>query len=168
MNSGDPRSAAATDGGDERHVGVAELDVTTDGQTLVTNGVGSCLAVVLYDDDAGIGGLAHPMLPERTSDRGPDGKYVTSGMEQLLAALAEAGASRRALVAKLAGGACLLSSRSAGVGHRNAEVARRCLAAADVPIVGTDLGGDRGRIVSLDGASGAVEVKRAHGKHVEL
>jgi chemotaxis protein CheD len=168
MSSGESRAAVSPDGGNEIHVGVAEFGVATDGAELVTNGVGSCLAVGLYDDAAGVGGLAHPMLPERTSDRGPDGKYVASGLDRLLAAVREAGASRGSLVAKLAGGASILSSTGAGVGQRNVETARDCLEAAGVPVVGTDLGGDQGRIVALDAASGVVVVKRAHGEHLQL
>lgn len=168
MTSGDPRSAASNDGGGEVHVGVAKFGVASSGEVLVTNGVGSCLAVGLYDESATVGGLAHPMLPTRTSERGPDVKYVEPGVERLLAAVVEAGASERRVVAKLAGCASILSTTGEGIGQRNVERARSCLDSLDVPVVATDTGGGQGRIVTLDTTTGVMTVKRAHGEHLEL
>ncbi|WP_144901581.1 chemotaxis protein CheD [Halobellus captivus] len=49
-------------------VGVADYAVAEAGATLVTSGLGSCVGIALVDVDAGVGGLAHAMLPEDTSD----------------------------------------------------------------------------------------------------
>lgn len=168
MSSGSSSRTVSHDGGDEVHVGVAGLGVAASGTRLVTNGVGSCLAVVLYDESAAVGGLAHPMLPERSSERGPDEKYVVSSVEQLLEAVVEAGGARENVRAKFAGGASILSSTGEGVGQRNVRAAISSLDDLDVPLAGTDTGGEQGRIVSLDSGTGVVTVKRAHGKHLQL
>ena len=168
MTSGSPRSAAESGAGSRVHVGVAEADVASTGAVLVTNGVGSCIAVGLHDDAAAIGGLAHPMLPARRDERGPVAKYVAPCVEHLLAALVEAGASRANVVAKLAGGASILATTGEDVGARNVATATARLEALGVPVVGSDTGGDYGRIVALDTDGGAVTVKRAHGERLQL
>lgn len=168
MTSRDSRPRASTDGGEDVHVGVAEFGVSADGADLVTNGVGSCIAVALYDERATVGGLVHPMQPERTGNRGPDAKYVDPGIQRLLEALLHHGAGRRNVSAKLAGGASILSTTGGNIGERNADRAESCLTKLGVPVAATDLGGDQGRIVRFDSATGTMTVKRAHGKHLEL
>ena len=44
-------------------VRVADLAVGERGDVLVTVGLGSCVAILLHDADAGVGGLAHVLLP---------------------------------------------------------------------------------------------------------
>ena len=44
-------------------VRVSDMAVATADEVLVTVGLGSCVAIMLYDPDARIGGLAHILLP---------------------------------------------------------------------------------------------------------
>lgn len=77
-------------------VGISELvvsDGTEDGdETLKSYGLGSCLAIALYDPETGIGGLAHAMLPDGDtadhSDRKP-GKYADTAIRALLRRMVE-------------------------------------------------------------------------------
>ncbi len=55
----------------DRRVGIADLAAATEG-TLTTIGLGSCVAIVLYDAQARVGGLAHVLLPARDPDPDPD------------------------------------------------------------------------------------------------
>ncbi len=130
-------------------VGVGELAVTADGETLTTSGLGSCVAVAIGDPETGVRGLLHAMLPrsgesETTAPR--PGKYVDSGLSRLLSELDERGADPGRLEARVVGGAEMLDLTEA-VGPRNVERAERLLDAAGVPIVASDVGDTVGRTV---------------------
>ena len=49
--------------GRELVVRVADLRIGVAEDVLVTVGLGSCVAIVLYDAEARVGGLAHVLLP---------------------------------------------------------------------------------------------------------
>ena len=69
--------------------------------------LGSCVAVALYDAEAGVGGLIHLLLPEPVSPDNPLGaeKYASSGLPIFLKALLDEGASAKNIKACIAGGA---------------------------------------------------------------
>ena len=69
--------------------------------------LGTCVAVALYDTEAGIGGLIHLLLPEPISpaETFHPGKYASIGFPIFLKALYDAGASSGKLKACIAGGA---------------------------------------------------------------
>ena len=148
----------------ERRVGVADHAVGRSGDVLTTVGLGSCVAVVLHDAAARGGALAHVLLPHEAVGRGGGSRarYASTAVELLLEELAVVGAAR-GVVAKLAGGASmfapLLKSGGVNMGERNVAAAVRALAAAGVPLVAQDTGGDYGRSVSLDVESGRVDVR---------
>jgi putative nucleotidyltransferase with HDIG domain len=77
-------------------------------QSLLLNAyLGTCVAVALYDAEAGIGGLIHLLLPEpisMTETCHPE-KYASTGFPVFLKALYDAGASPQKLKACIAGGA---------------------------------------------------------------
>jgi len=158
---------APTGGGSK--VGVGELAVATDGETLTTSGLGSCVAVALTDDRADVRGLLHAMLP---ADDGPNnpvarpGKYVDTGIDALITELREAGAVPSRLEARVAGGAEMLDLTDA-VGPRNVERAERRLEAAEIPIVASDVGDGVGRTVRLR-ADGRLAVRAADGFERQL
>lgn len=143
-------------------VGIAEFRVGQAGDRIRSSGFGSCVGVVCYDPGTGVGGLAHVMLPE-TDDPAPErpGKYANTAIPALLDALSEAGATD--LRAKLAGGSDMFefASTDQSVGERNAAAVERELADASVPVRGRDIGGDHGRSLSLDVASGDLLVSSA-------
>jgi len=153
-----------------RKVGIGELAVSADGTTLQTMGVGSCLGVAVYDPGAGVGGLAHVMLPAADGEPANPVRYTDAGIRKLVAAVVEAGADRNALVAKVAGGSRMFdfSGDSGDVGERNALVARETLSELGVPIEGLDVGGDYGRSLRFDPASGALVVDGVGADRTEL
>ena len=130
-------------------VGVGEFAVVTDGETVTTSGLGSCVAVAIGDPQASVRGLLHAMLPTAGRSETPaprPAKYVDSGIETLLEELAASGASRGRLEGRLVGGAEMLNLTEA-VGPRNVDRAEAVLEAAGVPIVGSDVGDTVGRTV---------------------
>ncbi|THE62840.1 chemotaxis protein CheD [Salinadaptatus halalkaliphilus] len=147
-------------------VGISELAVSDGGDTLTSHGLGSCLAIALYDPETEIGGLAHAMLPDgdamANSDRKP-GKYADTAIRALLRRMVERGASYTSVEAKLAGGSDMFEFESFGdgVGHRNVVAARDELEKLGVPIVAEDIGGEHGRTVTFTPGTGELVVKAA-------
>ncbi|WP_424017479.1 chemotaxis protein CheD [Halorientalis pallida] len=146
-------------------VGIAEYEVTTSDATLTTSGLGSCLGVALYDDEAGVAGLVHVMLPSADGVEDPNvAKYADTGIETLLLEMERLGASRDSVHAKVAGGSDMLdfSENGSGIGVRNMKQVEATLDDLGVPLVSEDVGGDHGRSLRLDGASGDLTVKSAN------
>ncbi|QAU13485.1 chemotaxis protein CheD [Halorubrum sp. BOL3-1] len=163
----EPTSVTGGSEADDRgqiKVGVGELAVTTDDAVLTTSGLGSCVAVALVDDRAGVRGLLHAMLPAsegRTTAVSRPAKYVDTGVDSLIGALDDAGGDPRRLKARVAGGAEMLDLTDA-VGPRNVERVGEVLDAAGVPIVASDVGDTVGRTVRF-GPDGRLVIRAADG-----
>ncbi|MCU0636084.1 MAG: chemotaxis protein CheD [Gemmatimonadaceae bacterium] len=144
-------------------VRIADLAVATAPARLVTSGLGSCIAIVLHDGIARVGGLAHVLLPAAgTNVTGSPAKYVATAVPALVTRMRDVGATD-ALRARLVGGArmfgTLLPPNAPAVGERNVDAARHALAQHGIEIVAEDIGGDFGRHVELDVATGGVLVR---------
>jgi chemotaxis protein CheD len=151
-------------------VKVADLQVGGAGDQLVTVGLGSCIAIVLYDPDAKVGGLAHVLLPSPALSKndGNPAKSPHTAIPRLLEVMAERGASQRRITARLAGGASMFAALAPPgtiqMGERNVVASRQVLHAHGIPLVAEAVGGDYGRTVRLDVSSGNLEVRSvAHG-----
>ncbi len=145
-------------------VGIAEYRVGCRPEIFKAAGLGSCLAVSLYDGELGLGGLAHTLLPGRRQE-GPlvgSAKYVVDAICLMRQALLDDGAQASRLVAKLAGGANMFEveflSQVDGIGARSAHSARAALIEQGIPLVAEDIGGNRGRTVEFDLATGQLIV----------
>lgn len=145
-------------------VSVADWRVLGDSGTLVTSGLGSCVAVTVYDAEAGVGGLLHAMLPTAPSPVETPAKYVDSGLDEMLGALYRRGGSPETAAAKVVGGSAMLDISVGGaIGERNVAAAERVLEEAGVPLVAAETGGATGRSVTVSLASGDVTVNRVDG-----
>jgi chemotaxis protein CheD len=156
--------------GAEIVVKVADLAVASGDAVLVTVGLGSCVAIILHDREARVGGLAHVLLPSKALTRSTDrpAKYPQAAVPVLLERMVELGANPRRIVARLAGGASMFASLAPPgtiqMGERNLVAARQVLHAHALPLVGEAVGGDFGRTVRLHCADGRVDVSTvAHG-----
>lgn len=152
-------------------VRVADLKVGGEADILVTIGLGSCVAIILHDPVAKVGGLAHVLLPSPALTRRNDspGKVPQTAVPKLLEEMHARGASSRRITARLVGGASMFASLSAPgtiqMGERNVVAARQVLHANTLPITAEAVGGDYGRTVRLRIADGRVEVSSvAHGQ----
>jgi chemotaxis protein CheD len=156
--------------GRELLVRVADLQIGTAGDVLVTVGLGSCVAILLHDAEARVGGLAHILLPSPALAR-PDGnpaKFPHSAVPRLLQLMTSQGARSNRITGRLAGGASMFAALAPPgtiqMGERNLVAARRALHECGVPLVGEAVGGDFGRTVRMRVADGRVEVSTvAHG-----
>ena len=100
------RAADGTGARREVRVGVAALAVARGSGLLVTLGLGSCVAIVLWDEAARVGGLAHVLLPgpELSRDASNPAKFPCTAVPLLVRQMRAAGAGDR-LTARLVGGA---------------------------------------------------------------
>lgn len=147
----------------EHQVKIAEWAVAPAPATIVTIGLGSCVAIVLHDAKARVGGMAHVLLPSPSADGQRPGKCPSTAVPHLLAEMRALGA-HGTITARLVGGASLFGSLLSGkgvgaMGERNVTASRLALAAANVRVVGEVVGGDVGRSVSFDVATGRVDVR---------
>ncbi len=148
----------------EISVGVAQWAVLRQHGFLWSHGLGSCVAIVLYDASTQTAGLAHILLPNEnySRDRSRASKFADAAVPHLISEMRRAGA-RGTLTAKLVGGASmfgsLLSKTGVNMGARNIVSAREALRRAGINIVAEDVGGDFGRTISVSVASGKVTVR---------
>ncbi len=149
-------------------VTIAQVRIDQSPAVLKAYGLGSCVAVALYDPEARVGGLGHLLLPNRPKKNvpGSESKYVDAGILEIVDELVQAGANRDRLVAKVAGGANMFETSYQtlinSIGARNARSARETLASLQIPILGEEVGGNRGRTVEFDLATGNMMVYCAH------
>jgi chemotaxis protein CheD len=145
-------------------VRVADMRIGRADEVLVTIGLGSCVAIVLYDAAVQVGGLAHVLLPSPALSRGSPNpaRVPQTAVPALLAEMASAGASPRRIKARLVGGASMFAALATPgtiqMGERNVVAARQSLAAAGLPVVGEAVGGDYGRTVRLYVRDGRLDV----------
>jgi chemotaxis protein CheD len=158
---GDAQPGAAPDPGDrERRYIHAGQVAAAPRPTAITTILGSCVAVCLFDPEAGVGGMNHFLLPHHVElERSP--RFGSVAVPQLIAEVTKAGARRAALQAKLFGGASLIGAhRHRSLGAENAALAVRLLEEAGVPIVLQDVGGARGRKLIFHTDDGSAWVRR--------
>lgn len=141
--------------------------------TLSISGLGSCVAIALYDEVTRVGGLAHVLLPDRSfSKRDRCWLFVTEAIPALLDELEEAGAERLRLSARLVGGAAMFQDLAPddrpNIGRRNVLAAREVLGRIGIPITAEDVGGGFGRSIDFDLSSGRIVVSSQGKSRVEI
>jgi chemotaxis protein CheD len=148
----------------ERIVKVADWAVDRGNTVLVTLGLGSCVAIMLHDPDARMGGMAHILLPSKSlaRDASHPGKFPETAVPLLVQRLAILGADPRRLIAKLAGGASMFAALmvpgSVQMGERNIAAARQALRHAGIPVNAEAVGGQSGRTVRFSVADGRAHI----------
>ena len=128
----------------------------------VTTILGSCVAVCLWDPYTKIGGINHYLLPTFSGDGEPSARFGDISIKELLTKVTALGCDRRRLKAKVFGGACVLEAfreRKNHLGSQNIRAARELLAAEAIPVVGEDVGGQRGRKLIFTTGDGSAWVK---------
>ena len=154
----------------DQHVRIGQLSTARASGRLLAIGLGSCVAIIVYDRARRIGGLAHVLLPDPSAARDDSNpaRFASRAVPALLEEMRGLGA-RAPLEARLVGGAALfgnmLASAQGQMGDRNVAAARAALAVAQIPIVATDTGGSAGRSVAFDVATGEVAVRGVRGGH---
>ena len=148
----------------EIRVKVADYAVAQGDVVLSSVGLGSCIAIALYDARTGVGGLAHILVPSPTLSRDTSNpaKFPSTAVPLLVEEMRRRGASQ-SITAKIAGGASMFASLipSGGInmGERNAVATRQALIDAGLPLVAEDCGGEHGRSVYFHLGDGRLEIR---------
>ena len=126
-------------------------------------GLGSCVALTLYDTSRRVGGLAHIMLPSSNGRvHELPSQCADKAVVALLKRLHEKGAAREEVVAKMVGGASMFAddgSFGPRIGEQNIASVRRVLDVEGILLIATDVGGNYGRSVRFYLASGKVIIE---------
>lgn len=147
-------------------VGIADMALSNNPKaTVITYALGSCIGLMLHDPVKNIGGLLHFLLPSQTADTGARNKspltYADSGFNLFLNEILKAGAVKRRLKVKIAGGARVLKSSGAmDIGRKNYEALLSQLMQHRLPIVAKDVGGTTSRTAMLECDTGLVTIRR--------
>ena len=144
-------------------IGVGEMKVSgTPGDLLVTHALGSCLGIAIYDPVATVAGLLHVMLPLSTIDprkaRAHPAVFVDTGVPLLLRAAYAAGAVKKRLVVKVAGGASHreITAGPLAIGQNNLVVLKRLFLENGIFIAAAEVGGTEARGMSIEVGTGNV------------
>ncbi len=151
-------------------VGMGEYAIAAVTGSLAVRGLGSCIAAVLHDPVAVLGGIAHVMLPSHTLARDQErpAKFADTGIPLLVEELVRLGAQQERIVARLIGGARMFDtgdmSGAVHMGERNVLACRAALDKAGVALGAEDVGGGRGRSILYDVENGTVAVRMLGGE----
>jgi chemotaxis protein CheD len=143
-------------------VGLAEVKTATNPHILAAPSVGSCVVVTLYDELMGIGSMGHIMLPDidLAKSKKNRAKFANTAVEIMLEEMADLGAVRRRIKAKIAGGANMFPTVIRGsamhVGARNIAAVKDELKERKIKLVAEDTEGSYGRCVEFFLETGVV------------
>jgi chemotaxis protein CheD len=123
--------------------------------------LGSCLGLALYDRRHKVAGLGHIVLPMSKGRTDTPGKFADTAVPAIIRRMHELVEQLPLqLHAKIAGGANMFVSADADntIGVQNLQEVERLLDELRIPIIGRHCGGEQGRRMMLDAATGIVTV----------
>lgn len=133
---------------------VVATDNTDD--VLVAYGLGSCIAICMYDPVALVGGMLHALLPTSPAngrEHGNYAKFVDRGIPILIEKLEELGGNHSQLITYLCGGAKMLTipgeDDKPHIGERNILAAEYILRESGLKIWARATGGNNGRTLKF-------------------
>ncbi|QFI14710.1 chemoreceptor glutamine deamidase CheD [Borrelia sp. CA_690] len=130
-----------------------DVTIIVPGEAFVSNKrvistiLGSCVAVVLYDESSNLIGMNHYVLVKSDLDISPDqsGRYGVYAIPMLINTMLENGANKSNLKAKLFGGTNFMAKGSVKVGLENSEFAVNTLNKFRIPILAKDFDQSKSR-----------------------
>jgi len=155
-------------------IGIGDCQVSKDADSvLVTYALGSCIAVIIHDPVASVGGMLHFMLPESSLDPVKAEKnplmFADTGIPILFRSAYQLGADKKRLAVTVAGGAQMMDTQGTfNIGKRNCLAMRKILWKAGVLVQAEYLGGMVSRTVRLEVSSGKVMLREAGQPEQEL
>jgi len=148
----------------DHRVKVADYAVSKGDGVISTIGLGSCVAIAIYDRQTRVGGMAHVLLPSEGLSRDKDNraKFPGTAVPLLVEEMKKLGA-RGPFTAKIAGGSSmfgtLIAAGGINMGERNVLSCRQALSEAGIALAAQDVGGDYGRSVYFHLDDGRVLVR---------
>ena len=145
-------------------VGVGESACARKPQVLLTQALGSCVGVTLWDPRLNVGGMAHVMLPAAPAGEftGRPHRFADIAIPELIEDLVSScGAVKRRLIAKIAGGSAMFKGDSGidSIGGRNVAAVLEQIERAGLRVSSADTGGSHARTIELHLDSGILLVR---------
>jgi chemotaxis protein CheD len=162
-----PRTApSATTEAGRRVVGIGDFAVSKDTTaSIVTHALGSCIAVCIWDESTGVGGLLHFLLPDASINperaKAQPASFANSGLPLLFQSAYALGLDKKRCKVRLIGGAQvsgLGDVSTLNVGKRNLLAARKILWENGLLIEAEATGGTIARSVVLRLGDGKIQV----------
>jgi chemotaxis protein CheD len=145
----------------DKHVGMGQIALGC-GPTHLTAVLGSCVAITMHSPKHEIGILGHVILAQSSGRNSPPGKFADTALTEMLRMMENAKVPRGDIIARLAGGANIFGrSGPLQIGNANIEAVTQLLKEAGIPIKAQDVGGNKGRRVSLDCQTGSLTIEMA-------
>lgn len=148
------------------HVGIGEYRISsTPGDSLKTFGLGSCVAVMVYDKVSKLGALIHIALPDSSIDAqkaaARPAYFADTGLAKMFNELSARGTSRRNIWIKIAGGASIMDEgKTFDIGRRNVLAIKKWLWKNRFGVLKEDVGGSISRTVTFGVDDGEVIISR--------
>jgi chemotaxis protein CheD len=156
---------------DRIKVGMADWKFAQNSDTLITFGLGSCVALALWNEKDKVAAMAHIMLPDsrlvRYRQELNPAKFADTAVAAMLADLGRQGFAKEHFSAKVVGGANMFTfaGKSIGgtlnIGQRNVIAVKDELSRAGIPLLSEDTGGTSGRTVEFYSQTGILRVRTA-------
>ncbi|MEM9854232.1 MAG: chemotaxis protein CheD [Pseudomonadota bacterium] len=142
-----------------RHVTQGEVCIADADATCVTTILGSCIATLIWDPEAKVGGLNHLLLPDARPQNAAAMAPDVNLMELLINGVLSAGGARKRFRAKIFGGAQMIDGLGS-TGAANVQFVERFLADEGIPCLARSTGGRHARRLRVWPAQGRVQQKR--------
>ena len=138
------------------HLYPGQMFISGEG-VLVSTILGSCVAVCLWDPQINLGGINHFLLPSDPLRNNSDLRYGNNAVTTLIEDMVARGAAKQRMIAKIAGGACVLEGFAAkrSIGEQNIAVAQTVLLQHEITVTSEHTGGKRGRKLLFYTGNGA-------------
>jgi len=143
---------------------IADANIAFEEDILKTIGLGSCVAVTLFDRERKIGGMIHFMLPSKMFSKAffNPYKYCDTGLSNLIMQMEQFGSRKYRMEAKLIGGANMFSvfikNKEESIGFRNVDMAKKILRENRIPVIAEDTGSDYSRSVEFTVKTGIIKI----------
>ena len=126
---------------------------------LVSTVLGSCVSVCLHDPVLHQGAINHYILPYWNGIDLATMKYGNLSIIRIIEEMLVLGSKYQNIVAKVYGGAQVLSGMPTNfhIGKRNIQLASTILEEFRIPVIFSDVGGNKGRKITFNTFTGEVD-----------
>ena len=146
-------------------VSIGGLEVSAERDaTIITHGLGSCIAVLTYDPIAKVAGMLHFQLPTSTLSperaRETPGTFADTGIPLLFEKMYALGSRKADIIVKAAGGGNFHNDNGTfDIGRRNHAAIRKVLWKLGLLLESEHIGGTAPRTIFLRVADGSFKIK---------
>ncbi len=132
----------------KKYVFSGEIAIGLNNEVLLSSPLGSCVAVVAFEEEKRIGGMAHVMLPGSAPDTQIRNKklYAFNAINFLIKSLKQKGARLKNIKACIVGGANVLKKENDFISKELTDSIINILGEKQIPITASAVGGFERRV----------------------